>query len=373
MSPSPSNPVPISNLVRLRLGEKVVAALVDTGAERSLLSARELPPNWEDRITGHPDSLVGVDGKELQILGKLSADLYFGDVPFSHEFIVVKGIQNVLILGHDFLCRYRAVIDYLHGELSLLEDQVAIPLQSRSIAPRSVRVLASNRVKLQPRSENHLFATIVDKGDLDERAPGVIEPRFETLAPRGLVMANALALPRNRRVPVSLINANDFEITLQAGSYIADFLPVEAIQTVRQENSTDGSEPMKFDLDHLSPDQREKANELLASYRDIMMEPGKALGQTTLVRHHINVGDASPVKQRWRRIPPHQYPIVEKAVEEMLADDIIRPSHSAWSSPIVLVRKVDNSVRFCVDYRVLNERSFKDAYPLTRLTRLPVG
>ena len=85
------------------------------------------------------------------------------------------------------------------------------------------------------------------------------------------------------------------------------------------------------------------------------------------VRRQIHTGDHPPIKQRPRREPLGMQGAVKEELEKMLKKGIIEPSNSAWASPIVLVRKRDGSIRFCIDYRKLNEITKKDAYPLPRI------
>ena len=49
---------------------------------------------------------------------------------------------------------------------------------------------------------------------------------------------------------------------------------------------------------------------------------------------------------------------------------MVQPSISSWASPIVLIRKIDGTLRFCVDYRALNSVTKKDTFPLPRIDNL---
>lgn len=86
-----------------------------------------------------------------------------------------------------------------------------------------------------------------------------------------------------------------------------------------------------------------------------------------MTQHQIDTGSARPIKMHPRRVPLHLQQEVADHIKQMLDNDIIRPSCSPWAAPVVPVRKKDGSLRFCVDYRKLNEVTVKDAYPLLRI------
>ena len=91
------------------------------------------------------------------------------------------------------------------------------------------------------------------------------------------------------------------------------------------------------------------------------------MGRTKLVKYHIKLTDPAPFKEAYRRIPPQMYDEVKAHIQEMLDLGAIRPSNSPWASAIVLVRKKDGRLRFCIDLRRLNNRTVKDAYSLPRI------
>ena len=118
---------------------------------------------------------------------------------------------------------------------------------------------------------------------------------------------------------------------------------------------------------HLSSEEESQLAELLVKYQQVFAKSSSDLGCCERVNHRINTVGAVPVRQPARRLPFGKQQIEQTEISKMLERGVIEPSKSGWSSPVVLVTKKDVTIRFCVDYRVLNDRTVKDAYPIPRV------
>ena len=120
-------------------------------------------------------------------------------------------------------------------------------------------------------------------------------------------------------------------------------------------------------LDDWPEHLQSEAKEMLKRNARVFSKTDMDMGRTNLVKHHIKLTDPVPFKESYRRIPPQMYDEVKAHIQEMLDLGAIRPSNSPWASAIVLVRKKDGRLRFCIDLRRLNNRTVKDAYSLPKI------
>ncbi|XP_050295859.1 uncharacterized protein LOC126735794 [Anthonomus grandis grandis] len=113
-------------------------------------------------------------------------------------------------------------------------------------------------------------------------------------------------------------------------------------------------------VDTLTPTQKGTLDRLI---EDVFSNMSSTLGCTNLVKLEIRTNSA-PIKQRYYPLSRALQKDVNTELEQMIANGIVEPSISPWSSPIVMVKKKTGEWRFCVDYRALNRVTIKDSYPI---------
>jgi len=75
----------------------------------------------------------------------------------------------------------------------------------------------------------------------------------------------------------------------------------------------------------------------------------------------------APISRRSYRMPPNELVELKTQLNELLKKGLIRPSSSPWGCPAIFVKKKDQSLHMCVDYRPLNVITIKNKYPLPRI------
>lgn len=118
---------------------------------------------------------------------------------------------------------------------------------------------------------------------------------------------------------------------------------------------------------NISEDDHGWLAHLVRSYSDVFSTGPTDLGCTNLVQHDVLTTPGPPVKQPPCQMSRNKQITADQQVQQSLEAGVARPSNSSWATPILMVRKKDESPGLCVDYRPLNEQTIKDAYPLPRI------
>ena len=140
--------------------------------------------------------------------------------------------------------------------------------------------------------------------------------------------------------------------------------------TVRVPNKDPENSPTdweeEIDLPYIEAEKsREQVLEMLRKHSSLW---DGALGTIRAAEHRIPIEPGTkPIRSMPYRKGPAMREMAAKEVHKMLNAGVIEPASTDSASPVVLVLKMDGSLRFCVDYRRLNPKTLADSYPLPRM------
>ena len=182
--------------------------------------------------------------------------------------------------------------------------------------------------------------------------------------------ANAIELGQHvvvgEAVPITNEEGMDekaqFQKILESKPYEGPTRPVLSVEERQAKLETD------LVLDGIPEDRKQKLLTVLKKNHKAFAIEKLEMGCVNLVKHRIQLLEgALPHKERYRNIPTHMLDEVRKHLDELIINKTIQPSKSPWCNAVVLVRKKDGELRFCIDFRKLNGKTKKDAYPLPRI------
>ena len=343
----------------------------------------------------------------MNILGQLNTVVKFSNskVTYASDFLVSDNIQYECVLGWDFINRHKLSFHtgpgkgyFLvgrHGKTSI-RDKEPTTANLAGVTHSRVSRSSTDRLLCQSTFQSNAVVALLESSIIPPRTEmilagklaksanskiGMIEPRSGTIsdARQGFSLARVVVKPdQHRVVPLRVINMSQNPIELVAGENLADFCPlVESCSTTSHLPDVDVCGAVECNLSKtfidkvnavidtsLTSDDRKRVQRLLCKYSDVFDE---TLSHTTITTHKINTGTSPPIKQAPRRLPYAHRDEAKRQIDDMLEQGVIRPSTSAWSSPIILVKKKSGELRFCVDYRKLNSVTVGHAHPLPRI------
>lgn len=223
---------------------------------------------------------------------------------------------------------------------------------------------------IQPRTRKVIEVLI---GDLNVDCEGCIEPILFNGSP--VLIACSLNCVLSRVTLIEVMNRSEEPVRVEKDQNLASFLPSWPVSVVSVSPS-DGGDCKNlecgalFDLSHtdLVGEQKQFATKFLNSYSDVTGKDELDMGCTSTISHRIDVQNANPVKQKYRRFDGNLRKEIKNDIDKLRQRGIIKQSSSSWALPLVPVRKKNGQLRSFVDFRVINSKTRKDSFLLPNLS-----
>ena len=340
-------------------------------------------------------------GASLQVLGivKKPLKLSFGATPYEFETrpMVCRGLNMQFNISGPYMREIG--LDQLHSKNAISVAGMEIPL-IRKYGQSGIYI--DEDQEIPPRSCCYVLATIpeVEVGRL--KAGSGLSLAHDSFAQETdlLPIPNSFVHVQDTgKINVCVLNTDDKPITLKArqrfGTYCPDYEIVDQDPKSALNHLGKGKRQKRdrakvraaFRLNdspilQANPQLATRVEEFLCDYEDIISY-NEEYGQTDLVEHEIKTGDAAPIKLKDRPMNPHLNENLKEQLNHWLEQGVIEPSTSPWSFPLLPVvkkKKIEDvqdgngesktaklNVRWCVDFRKLNEMTKKDSYPLPNI------
>ena len=365
-------------IILVDVDNKQYDALIDTGSSVSLINESNVPVH--SSITRTEQQISDING-QLKNCGYTVFNIQFSDsISISEKFIVLDDkhkLPTKLLLGTSLLNNIGAKVDFsnkmMRGEVK--QVKFSIPIYSNNLS-RTFYIHSDSDIVIPANSQK----IVLGKSRCDEGE--YIVCKNDTV-PNVFIAESVGIVDDKGRMPLLILNPFPHNIMLNNNQKLAEIQPLEQEslndevffcdeETASKEKSNLVVPPVESKdlLSLVEHKHMDKMKNILNEFRDIVALPGEKLGVTKLIKANITTGDHPPIYKKQYPLPHKTKKELNVIVDDMLAGEIIRPSVSPWNSPMILVKKKDNTFRPCVDFRKLNEVTKADKFPLPKINEL---
>ena len=403
----------------------LVEVLWDTGAQVSIISnefLRNFPGVAVKDISELLDTklnLTAANGREMPYIGWV--ELNFRLSSCNHDlkvpFLVTEQCLDSLLIGFNVI---EEIIKGSNGDAALSKVITAsftdLDSQTASVFVKFIESLnqgelccikTTKRDTTIPPKQSLQVNCRANTGLVGRPTPVLFEPDETNPWPDGLEISETLLTVKkgkSSQVDIGITNNTNHEIVLRGRTSLGRLQLVQSVtpvevkikepdsgnngiqQEVPGSGTTNPVQPCDeesevapmcipthikdIDLEGLTLAQKEMALKLLAEEADAFAKDDNDVGCIPDLELDLDLEDQTPVQENYVAVPKPLYPEVKAYIEVLLNRNFIKKSSSSYSSPVVCVRKKDQSLRLCVDFRALNKKTRPDRHPIPRIQEM---
>lgn len=303
--------------------------LIDTGASISAIQQKYVAklniPFYKGKCT------VNGIGGSIEAIGYVVLQLVANGETFHHKIYVFDSLPCLAngILGNDFLSKYKTVLDYNSGTLSLTaKSGMKICLSLYDIDNKKISL------NIPPRSESIHYI----KTSMTDDCVVCTDEIYS-----GIFLANTIVTPVNGMIPVKILNTTENKVKITELKPQLERLKDYNLCTFNKTRSNADRVKELFSylhLNHLNKEEKITIESLCAKFSDIFQLPNDKLTTTNICKQNIHLKpNSSPFFVKPYRIPHSQKQELNKQINKLLENGIIEPAKSEWSSPVLLFPK----------------------------------
>ena len=386
-------------LVPVKLGQTVSSALIDTGANVSLIR-EDVAKKLGCTIKSTQYNVMGVNETSVNCMGEITIDLHLHGLPMGKitlAIIASDEIKHPIVLGTDCFTQNKLLIDASRRRISgnfigeakwdLYVGNSECPCQilySRIPVRATEKIKVSNddlqKVPVTPEIDvSHYKCDYCDlcNGNLPndfyydgEVSPAISKYLVGYCGIVGAAITEVLVCQYESGIcNKCTVKKGDLLGFIDSIVEIKDFVNTVEVNVAQSESEWTAlriKNEIKFS-DEMTSKEMEQAYNMLLARRGVMSIGNSDVGFAAVTSHKIELYDTTPIRQRPRQFPEPVSKQIEAECQKLLDLDIIEHSKSPFAAPVVPVLKKSGELRLCIDYRLLNKVTKPDRFPVPNL------